>query len=356
MNSINIYDTQFIGFLKRYIYFLTLISIIFYIYFYMIKKSKSNDSRNYIQNILYIFLGFSLFFVYDMFNSNQKLLNRFTYILFFSLLSLYILNYVICRYYYNGFWKSFFYSLLLTLLVFIVFILVIYFFIYKVGIQDSNAVFIQFNYAFLSNKSYLYYSTFFFIILLYFFYKSNGNSKASKLLNKNILNFFGFIYLYISIIYYCIKTKFLNIKHILNFIIINLALFYLFYIFINYTLLDNISKICYNKKRKTEDYKKHKSTQDLLILLLLISIVIILMLDDNRNWSNFNYLSYLIVTIFILLCINKFSVIYPSISLLNFWATIEWIILSIYKSTDAFNSFSYIMMDNNYNLTKTKNL
>lgn len=356
MDSISIYDTQFYGFLKKYIYFLIIISIIFYIYFYTTKKAKSKDSKNYIHNIFYIFMIFLIFFVIDMMKSEEKLLNNFIFILFFSVLSLYIANYVICKYYYNGFWKSLFYSILSNILVFLLFSLVIYFLIYKNGIQESDAVLIQFNYSFLNNQTFLNYSFIFFIALLYFFTITNKNSKAGKLLNKNIISFMGFIYLYFIIIYYCIKMKILNVKQIFNFGIINLALFFLLYIFVNYKILDSISKICYTKRKNLKKYEKHKSIQDLIMLFLLISIVIILMLDDNRNWSSFNYLSYLLITVFIFVSINKFSVIYPNISLLNFWASIEWIILSCYKSTDAFHSFSYMMMDNNYNLVKDKKL
>ena len=67
-----------------------------------------------------------------------------------------------------------------------------------------------------------------------------------------------------------------------------------------------------------------------------------------------NYLSYLLVTVYIIYCLFTLSSSYPSISMLSFWGFIEWCILTSYNNHDTFNSFSFVMMNHKYNL-KSKN-
>lgn len=76
------------------------------------------------------------------------------------------------------------------------------------------------------------------------------------------------------------------------------------------------------------------------------------MLDDNRSWSFYNYLSFLLISIFIFISLSSLTVQYPEIGPITLWGSIEWIILITYNTHDTFNSLSHVMMDNKYNLIK----
>ena len=152
--------------------------------------------------------------------------------------------------------------------------------------------------------------------------------------------------------YYAISIRLIDSKSILNTIIAYLLLLYVVSVFQSYFLLDSIQNTCYGLGPVNEK-KKQSAFAELLFNLLLISIVLMLILNDVRKWSFYNYLSYILITIFIIICIFSYSAKYPSISLLSLWGFVEWCILTSYNNHDTFNSFSFVMMNHKYNLKST---
>lgn len=349
-------DSQYIYFLKNYIYFLILLFMVFYINFYIDKKAKSLNVVNYNNTILYLFIGFLAIFISDVMVSEQKLLNKFVYLLIFSILSVFISVVVITQYYYDGFWMGALYLLVAFLLIFVLFGFSFWYAIKNNGKKFSEPIFLQFNYAIFENDGIIKFCYIFFIALALLFYFFNYNNSFGRWSTQNIIGIMSFIFIIVFGFQYAFKIRLLNKKQILNASLVMICIWYLMFIITNYFLLNSLTDIC-NGKSPAQTNKVESNKIQLYNILLLVSIVIMLLLDDNRSWSFFNYLSFLIITVYIFFCLFTLTNQYPQIAPLSLWSFIEWIILVTYNSHDTFNSFSFVMMDNKYNLiAKNKNI
>lgn len=348
--SMGFFDqSQFRYFLKNYIYFIILIFIVIYINLYIDKKAKSTNVVNYNRLILYCFIAFLTLFISDILVSEQKLLNKFIYILLFSILSVFISNYVIVNYFYDGFWWGSLYSSISCVCIIALFGFSFWYSIENKGKSLSDPVFLQFNYASYINQSFSKFSMGFFPLLGVLFYMFNFNNAFGRWASQNILGLMTIVYILSIGFNYAIKIRLINKKQILTTSIVMISLWYLFFILSNYFLISSMTDIC-NGVSPAPSNKDKSNKGQLLSFLLLASIVIILILDDNRSWSFYNYLSYILISIYLFACISSYSSQYPQIGLLTFWGLVEWGILTTYNKHDTFNSFSFVMMDNKYNL------
>ena len=338
-------QSQYHYFLKNFIYFLILLFIVFYINLYIEKKAKSTNVVSYNRTLLYLFIAFLGLFITDIMVSEQKLLNKFIYLLIFCILSIFISVVVVTQYFYDGFWMGALYLFVAFLLILGLFGFSFWYSIKNNGIKLSEPIFLQFNYAVFENNHLLYFCYMFFPILGLLFYMFNYNNAFGRWTTQNILGLFTFIFMIYLGFHYAFKTKLINNKQILNVSLIMICILYFMFIMTNYFLLSSLTDICNgNKPVPTSKYESNT--------LLIVSIIIILMLDDNRSWSFYNYLSFLLISIFIFISLSSLTVQYPQLGPITLWGSIEWIILITYNTHDTFNSFSLVMMDNKYNLIK----
>ena len=344
-------QSQYHYFLKNFFYFLILLFIVFYINLYIEKKAKSTNVVNYNRTLLYLFIAFLGLFITDIMVSEQKLLNKFIYMLIFCILSIFISVVVVTQYFYDGLWMSAFYLFIAFLLILGLFGFSFWYAIKNNGEVLSEPVFLQFNYAVFENKSLIDFCYIFFLILGLLFYIYNYNNAFGRWATQNILGLFTFIFMIYLGFHYAFKTKLLNNKQILNASLVMICISYFMFIMTNYILLSSLTDIC-NGKKPAPTNKSESNKVQFLNILLIASIIIILMLDDNRSWSFYNYLSFLLISIYIFICLSSLTVQYPQLGPLTLWGFIEWIILITYNTHDTFNSFSLVMMDNKYNLIK----
>lgn len=349
-------ESQYHYFLKNFIYFLILLFIVFYINLYIDKKAKSSNVVNYNRSILYFFIIFLILFITDIMVSEQKLLNKFIYMLIFCILSVLISVVVVIKYYYHGFWMSVFYLLIAFLIIVALYGFSFWYAIQNNGKQLSEPIFLQFNYAVFVNNGIINFCYGFFLILGLLFYLFNYNNAFGRWATQIILGLMSIIFMLNLGFQYAFKIGLLNKKQVLNGSLVMICIFYFMVIVVNYCLLSSLTDIC-NGIRPSTQNKKESNKIQLYNILLIISIIIILMLDDNRSWSFYNYLSFLLVSVYIFISLFQLTSTYPQLAPLSLWGLIEWIILTLYNGHDTFNSFSFVMMDNKYNLiSKVENI
>ena len=341
--------SQFRYFLYKFIRFIIIVTIILYINRYISEKSHNIKSYQYNRTMLYLFFLYLGIFISDIMTYESDYVTRMVYYIIFCILSIYFLNWAIFKYMYYGFWYSFLISLGSTLLIGLIFMAAFIYGIYGQGEKIRDPVFLQFNYSEFVNSSITNFITYFFPIVGLVYWLTSSNSKLSNYLNQNLMGLFTTIlFIFIAGIF-AIKIKLLNPNQILNTVFTYYGVLYILFIVQTYFLIDSIHNSCYGLS-SVENAKKDEAGAELLRNLLILSIILMLILNDIRKWSFFNYSSYLIITIFILLCLFSYSTKYPSVGLLSFYGFIEWCILSTYNTHDTGNSFHFVMMNQKYNL------
>ena len=345
--------TEFRYFCNKFLQLIILIGMVFYLNIYISEKSRVINSYNYNKAIFYFFLLYIFILVSDMMTYESEYLNNLVYIFLFCVLTIYVVNYLVHKYMYKGFWLSFLISFAFSLLIFGVFLLCIWYSIYSKDKKIYEPVFLQFNYAYENNLSLTKFMSYFFPICALLFTVTNFDNKIGNFLNPNVMGLMTLIIIMYVGFYYAISIRLIDKKQILNTLISFLIFLYIISVFQSYFLLDSIQNTCYGIG-DVNDKKKQSAFAELLFNLLIVSIVLMLILNDVRKWSFFNYLSYILITVFIIVCMFTYSSIYPSTSLLSLWGFIEWCILTSYNNHDTFNSFSFVMMNHKYHL-KSKN-
>jgi hypothetical protein len=345
-------SNEFKYFLKKFLKIVVMFGIIFYINIGISNNCLNIKSYYYNRSILYFLLLYLCIFISDIFTSDSDYVNKFVYALLACILLIYFVNYLIYNYMYKGFWLSLLISFGFSILIFGIFAISFW---YSIESKEKNRpLFLQFNYADFNNNTMTNFILYFFILYGFLFWLTNTNSKIGIYLNQNITGLLAMILVIYIIFSYAIKIKLIDSKQILNTVFTYFCVLYVIGIIQTYFIIDSVHNTCYGLEPTNENKEKGVKAE-IFGNLLLVSIVIILILNDIRKWSFMNYLSYLLVTLYIIYCLVTLSSSYPSISMLSFWGFIEWCILTSYNNHDTFNSFSFVMMNHKYNL-KSKNL
>lgn len=340
--------SEFRYFLYKYIKLLVVFTIVFYINRYIDEKSKNIKSYSYNRAMLYGFFLYIGLLVFDILTYESEYVNKLVVYLLFCVLSLYFINWVIFKYMYKGFWLSLLISFCFTILFGGLFLIAFYYGIVSNGEEYSDPAFLQFNYSENINSSLTSFMTYFFPIAGIIFWATNSNNKIGTYLNQNLMGLLATIMIIYIISWYAIKIKLLNPKQILNTIISYFIILYVISVVQTYFLIDSVHNTCYGIG--FEQSKKKSAMGELLGNLLLVTIVLTLILNDIRKWSFYNYLGYIIISVFVFTCMFYYSAKYPSIGILSLWNFVEWCILTSYNTHDTGNSFSFVMMNHRYNL------
>ena len=340
--------SQFRHFLYKFLRLIAIFTIVLYINRYIAEKSHNIKSYNYNRTILYFFLVYLGILISDMMTLESDYVTRMIYFTVFCVLTLYAVNWAVFKYMYYGFWLSLLVSFGFSILVGGIFVIAFIYGIYNQGDKIRDPVFLQFNYSEFINSSLTSFIMYFFPLLGLLFWMTSSNSKIGNYLNQNIMGFMATVMIIYIGISYAIKIKLLNPKQILNTYFTYLCIMYVIGVLQSYMLIDSIHNTCYGTG--FVESKGKNAMAELLNNLLIVSVILMLILNDIRKWSFFNYASYLIITVYIFMCLFSYSTKYPSVGLLSFYGFIEWCILSSYNTHDTGNSFHYVMMNHRYNL------
>ena len=349
----NFFKTEYAFFMKYFLYFIILFSIAIYVNLYIADKTQNITIMFINKACFYLLFIFLMLIINDILDRPIIFLKKLVMIILFSLLLVYIVNYLFVKYSKNGFYKTMFYTLLTTVIIYLIFIIAIYYFISSKGEKYSDPIYLQFNYAVYINLNFLIFTALFFLILRHFQKKNSANTYLGNLLGPINFGALFLFYIFCLIIYCLIKIKFITkIKSLNAFItIISIILFLSLVQF--YFGIEGLKNICTEKS--INEVREKSRIVEAFNIGLFLSLIFILWVDDSRKWNQLEYFLYIIVTIYVLFCIFYYSLIYPSISILSLWTFIEWCILTWNNNHDTWNSFNFMLMNQKYNLNNKNN-
>jgi hypothetical protein len=335
------FKSDFFYFMKYYLYFIVLFSICFYILMYINQNTKDKMIIVETKIFFYICVVFLFIIINDILESPLESLKKFFLIIIFSLITVYIVNYYVTKYYKKDdtFYGKLKIITLTTLSIYAITVLIIYFMFQwknsKVGVELFNA------FSFAINKNFI------FLVLLTLYlcwYKNvftslNWNASLTDILQPAALGGMLILFIFIFIIYLCLKFKIINRINVLNSFIVLLAIsFFLFLLCLN-TFMSSLGAVC-----TTGVEENTTNEQEMMCLLIIAGIFIICWYDDVRNWHQIGSIIFIIVTLFTLYCMFYYSVKYPSTGLLSFWLFIEWLIIIFYRKQNSKNSLHFAFM------------
>ena len=344
--------TEFGYFRSKFLILVIVTNIVFYINRYIAKKARNINSYNYNTYMLYAYLIYIATLVFDIMTYESEHTSKMVNIICFTVLTLFGLNWALVKYYNKGFWINLFLSFAFCFLIYGLFLLGAYVGIISLGKEVSDPLFFMFNYAFETNYSLFKFMFIIFPVIFICFASWNYNTKLSQLINQNIMGFYNALIYVVIFFITAFKIRLLNKKQIFNTLLSYQLVLYVFSIVATYVGLQSIKDAC-EGLADTVNSKKEADLIQLISNLILISIIMMLILNDIRKWSFFNYLSYLLLTAFVIIVFFGLTTKYPSISLFSLWSVVEWFILTTYNTHDTGNSFSFVMMNHNYNLAST---
>ena len=344
----NFFKTEYAYFMKYYLYFIVLFCITTYVNLYVSKETTDIKIFEINKVCFYMFFLFLLIIINDILDTPIMFLKKFLFIILFSLLFVYIANYFIIKYSKQTFNKTLLYAVGASIIIYILFIIGIYFLISSKGIKYSDPLYLQFNYGIYVNISFFIFTALYFLFLRNSEKLLNWNTFLGNLMGPIIFGLLFLFYVFCLIIYFAIKSKFITKIQSLNTVIVLICIIIFLSLIQGYFFMEGLANVCNNKSLVEERDKSN--LVELLNWLLFLSILFILWVDDSRKWNQLEYFLYVVVSIFIIMCLGYYSSIYPSISLLSLWGFIEWTILSWFNTHDTWNSFNFMLMNTKYNL------
>ena len=335
------FKSDFFYFMKYYLYFIILFSICFYILMYI--KQNSNSKMVIIESkiFFYICVVFLFIIINDILETPLESLKKFFLIIIFSLIIVYIINYFITKYYKKD--DTFFGKLkiiaLTTLSVYVITVLIIYFMFQHGNNKIGSDLFNAFSFAINKNFIFLVLLTLYLCWYRNVYVSLNWNASLTDILQPAALGGMLLLFIFIFIIFVCLKFKIISRINILNSIIVLLTLLSFLGLMCINTLMSSLGNVCI--KGESED---STDKQEMMCLLIIASIFIICWYDDVRNWHQIGSIIFIIVTLFTLYCMFYYSLKYPSTGLLSFWLFIEWLIIIFYRKQNSKNSLHFAFM------------
>jgi MFS family permease len=190
------------------------------------------------------------------------------------------------------------------------------------------------------NKN-LYYFIFYFILLIIYsfilFLYSYASSK-NQILQPALLGLFLMIFVFSFIIYICKNIGLINGYQYLDTFIVLMSIFIICLYIYFYILLNSISSVCSDDKKKEESVKNMNEAET-AINIMFAALVGLLWIGDAKIWNQFEYLIFIIITIITSTGLFYYSTKYPSTGIMSLWLFIEWIMLFFRNGNNAKNSF-----------------
>ena len=325
------------SFIQKLLFSITFFSLCLYL---IIQNLNSTNIPLVIMQtkiIYYLLIGILFYFISDILRTQEDFSKKIVGIILFSLFISYISNYFLEKYY-NG---PFYYKILITLGiivgVLIISLILIHFMINKTGYNyaDINDVFEE------SFKKNLYYFIFYFILLIFYtiiLYFFSYPSSKNQILQPALLGLFLMLFVFSFIIYICKKIGLINGYQYLDTFIVLLSIFIICGYIYFYLLLQSISTVCSDDKKKEESVKNMNEAET-VINIMLMALFGVLWIGDSKIWNQFEYLIFIIITVITFSGLFYYSTKYPSTGVISLWLFVEWIILCFKNGNNAKNSF-----------------
>ena len=333
--------TDFYFFMKYYLYYIIFFSICFYILLYINNNTNNNLIIVESKVFFYVIIFFLFIIINDILETPLESLQKFFIIIVISTIIVYVVNYLIVRYYKgdNTFTSKLFITLATTLSVYIISVLIIYFMFERNHKNIAKDLYNSFNFGINKNFSFLIFLIIYLFIYKFMFSMFDWNSNLGDIICPSVLGVLLIFFIFCFIIYVCLKLKLINRIQILNSFIVLASLFTFLALMCAHIFMSSLGTIC-----TTNETQSSSNEQELVSLLILASIFIILWLDDTRNWHQKGSIIFIIVTLFTLYCMFYYSTKYPSTGLLSFWLFVEWLIIIFYKKENSKNSLHFSFM------------
>jgi uncharacterized protein (DUF486 family) len=145
------------------------------------------------------------------------------------------------------------------------------------------------------------------------------------------------IFLFSFIIYICKNIGLINGYQYLDTFIVLLSIFIICGYIYFYLLLQSISTVCSDDKKKEESVKNMNEAET-VINIMIMALFGVLWIGDSKIWNQFEYLIFIIATIISFAGLFYYSTKYPSTGVISLWLFIEWIILCFKNGNNAKNS------------------
>jgi len=336
-------NSPFCGILKRWLYYLVFISICFFLIHHMYKNNRVYTISG-LTRIMFLFL---VYIIYSMcMETLYPLKERSTdlmYIILFLTFLAYGIQYIVIYYFpfnrYDEMYIKCFISAAGTAILFFIGWILLYS-VLEVGDKTkASDAYSNFFDAWTNHSSFIYTYVIFLYAFYYAFQYTRFKVKAIDLTVANVMSGIILVMSYVFIIYLLRKLKVIKRTQVLSSILVLISITVIFIYLYGFFLMDSLTNICKAQVKETESQKK-----DIVSMLLFVSIIILLLLQDTENWRQLGYFIFILISVFILLCIVYFNTKYPSIGMLCFWGMIEWILVLMYKKDASFNSLHFMLM------------
>jgi len=334
------FKSDFFIFMKYYLYFIILFAIIFYITIRINNNTK--NSMIIIETKIFFYVSVIILFIIinDILETPVEALDKFLYVLLFTLIALYTVTYLVEHYYpINSFFDKLKIVLLCAFIIFIIMVIYIYFHFQKKDKNVAADLFDCFNYGVTKNLVF----TIFLMLYLFFyymvFYLLSWNSSLTDILLPFFLGVMLIFFIFCLIIYIALKMKIINRIQVLNTYIALFSIFIFLSFVCAYIFMSSLKTIC-----TTNESVESLHEQEIVTLIIIASIFTILWLDDSRNWGQIGSIFFLVASIITLYCTFYYSVAYPSTGTMSFWLFIEWLIIVFYRKENSKNSIHYSFM------------
>ena len=324
------------SFIQKLLFSITFFSLCLYLIMENLKSSNIPLVIMQTKIIFYLLIGILFYFISDILRTQEDFSKKIVGIILFCIFISYISNYFLGKYYKGPFYYKILITLGIIIGVLIISLILVHFIINKPNYDyaDINDVFDA------SFKKNLYYFIFYFILLiiytfiLYFFsYPSSKN----QILQPALLGLFLMLFVFSFIIYICKNIGLINGYQYLDTFIVLLSIFIICGYIYFYLLLQSISTVCSDDKKKDESVKNMNEAET-VINIMLIALFAVLWIGDSKIWNQFEYLIFIIATIISFAGLFYYSTKYPSTGVISLWLFIEWIILCFKNGNNAKNS------------------
>lgn len=194
------------------------------------------------------------------------------------------------------------------------------------------------------NENFYYYVTFFIFFILYkiIFTLNYSNSIKSSVMLPTLLGIPVFLTIFVFLLFLGKSLKIINWKNYLTtFVVLSILISLFVYVWL-YIFMDNVNDICKNKKSQEQIDRDNSLIGKYLPYFLIIAIIIMLWIIDSRKWNRMECILYVIITLILFTSYTTLSTDYPKSSLLVFWLTIEWFLVTYYNWLNVKGSFHCI--------------
>ena len=259
------FESEYFTFMKYFLYFIITYSIIIYIIINM--GSETDNIKIFYLNkaVFYFFIFFIFVIINDILDTKLQFLWKFVYIIFASLILVYISNNLLINRYNKGYWKTMGLSLVSTFVIFLLISVIVYFTILGKGEKYSDPIFLQFNYAIYQNYSFMVYILFYFALVKFIMYWLDWDTYFTDMISVSVYGFLLILFFLQFIIYLALKVKLITSIQQLNTYICLLVLFLFLGILQTYFIMSGIKSVC-DDKSKAQETKEQSDKLKILVL------------------------------------------------------------------------------------------